>query len=466
MNPLLPAKDLRARFARALSRMYRTELPHYGRLADLVRDLNRKTLDADPILRERLQANGELEHLNDERHGAIRVGLPSELATLRRLFAVLGMQPVGYYDLSAAGIPVHSTAFRPTDPEQLKTSPFRIFTSLLRLDLIEDEAVRVQARERLERRQIFSPRLLQLLEQAEQAGGLDESLAEAFVEEALQTFRWHREATVSHDQYQRFLSAHRLVADIVCFRGPHINHLTPRSLDIDRVQQAMFEAGFDAKKIIEGPPLREHPILLRQTSFNALEEAVRFRDGMEGRHRARFGEIEQRGMALTHRGRALYDQLLAEARRHSPDPQRNPRSYEQNLQRVFSRFPDDIGELRQQGLAWFRYRPGPKTTGDPGTSVEELLEQGLLHVDPITYEDFLPVSAAGIFRSNLGEGEARAFAGSPNQAAFEEALGAKVLDELECYAAIQRDSLEQSLKQLGCTEERRAELLRQLPTAL
>ena len=465
MKPLLPPEDLRARFARALSRMYRDEVPRYGQLADLMRDLNRKTLEADPVLRERLEANGELDHLDDERHGAIRVGLPSELSTLRRVFAVLGMQPVSYYDLSEAGIPVHSTAFRPTDPEELKTSPFRIFTSLLRLELIEDETLRRQARKRLEQRQIFTPHLLQLLEQAEQAGGLDESSAETFVEEALRTFRWHREATVSHDQYQRFLSAHRLVADIVCFRGPHINHLTPRSLDIDRVQQAMTEAGFDAKKIVEGPPLRKHPILLRQTSFNALEEGVRFSDGVDGHHRARFGEIEQRGMALTRRGRALYDELLAEVRSDAPSPQQDPRGYEQNLQRVFSRFPDDIDELRQQGLAWFRYLPGPKAAGDPGSRLDDLLEQGLLRVEPVTYEDFLPVSAAGIFRSNLGEGETRNFAGSPNQADFEAALGAKVLDEFEWYATLQRDSLEQSLKQLGCTAERRAELLRQLPAA-
>ena len=464
MTRLLSPDSLRMRFAEALTQMYQEEVPRFAQLTELVQDINAQVVADDDNLRNRLQADGELERLGMVRHGAIRVGLPSELSTLRRVFAVLGMQPVSYYDLSEAGIPVHSTAFRPTDPEELKTSPFRIFTSLLRLELIEDEALRRQARERLEQRQIFTPRLLQLLEQAEQAGGLDESSAETFVEEALQTFRWHQDATVSQDQYQRFLSAHRLVADIVCFRGPHINHLTPRSLDIDRVQQAMTEAGFDAKKIVEGPPQRKHPILLRQTSFNALEEEVRFSDGVDGRHRARFGEIEQRGMALTRRGRALYDKLLAEVRSEAPNPQQDPRGYEQNLQRVFSRFPDDIGELRQQGLAWFRYLPGPKAASDPGTPLDELLKQGLLSVDPVTYEDFLPVSAAGIFRSNLGEGETRSFAGSPNQAAFEAALGAKVLDEFECYAAIQHDSLERSLKQLGYTEEQCAELLRQLPT--
>ena len=34
--------------------------------------------------------------------------------------------------------------------------------------------------------------------------------------------------------------------------------------------------GIPAKEVVEGPPRRKHPILLRQTSFKALEEPVRF----------------------------------------------------------------------------------------------------------------------------------------------------------------------------------------------
>ncbi len=61
---------------------------------------------------------------------------------MRRVFAVMGMFPVGYYDLSTAGVPVHSTAFRPVGDEALSRNPFRVFTSLLRLDLIDDETLR------------------------------------------------------------------------------------------------------------------------------------------------------------------------------------------------------------------------------------------------------------------------------------------------------------------------------------
>ena len=93
-----------------------------------------------------------------ERHGAIRVGTAKELSTLRRMFAIMGMYPVSYYDLSQAGVPVHSTAFRPVDDAALCRNPFRIFTSLLRLELIENVALRERAAEILSHRNIFTPR--------------------------------------------------------------------------------------------------------------------------------------------------------------------------------------------------------------------------------------------------------------------------------------------------------------------
>ena len=97
---------IRRLFAQAMSRMYRTEVPLYGTLVELVERINAQVLDQDPALAAQLQRNDERARLDEERHGAIRVGTVQELATLRRLFAVMGMYPVGYYDLSVAGVPV------------------------------------------------------------------------------------------------------------------------------------------------------------------------------------------------------------------------------------------------------------------------------------------------------------------------------------------------------------------------
>ncbi|MGY8631883.1 VOC family protein [Bradyrhizobium sp. 14AA] len=448
------ADEIRTLFSRAMSDMYRVEVPQYGTLMELVDDTNRETLRQHEELHAILERNDELERLNVERHGAIRLGRADELFDMRRVFAVMGMHPVGYYDLSVAGVPVHATAFRPTDDAALRRNPFRVFTSLLRLDLIEDEPLRAHAERILGERRIFTPRALELVSIFETEGHLTVAQAEEFVREALDTFRWHSEATVSLEVYKRLHDAHRLIADVVSFRGPHINHLTPRTLDIDAVQAGMPRRGIAPKAIIEGPPRRDCPILLRQTSFKAIEEPILFGQAnaakVAGTHTARFGEIEQRGVALTPKGRELYDRLLASTRQAGLPA----RDYDTELTERFKAFPDDWSELRSQGLAFFRYSAMPAgieagKRQAPPSNLDDLVAAGFLRYDPIVYEDFLPVSAAGIFQSNLGTDQQQNYAARSNQAAFEAALGARVYDEMKLYAQAERDSLEQALVQLG-----------------
>src|SRR5699024_4409152 len=190
-------------------------------------------------------------------------------------------------------------------------------------------------------------------------GGLVAADAKQFVKEVLETFRWHDKTPVSKALYQQLLSQHGLIADVVGFKDPHINHLTPRTLDIDAVQAGMRAKGIHPKAFIEGPPRRRCPILFRQTSFKALEEAVSFKNpngGYEtGHHTARFGEIEQRGVALTPKGRALYDQLLSQARRQlavTPNTD-NASEYYQILESAFAELPDVFQKLNNVGFELF-----------------------------------------------------------------------------------------------------------------
>ncbi|EJG3691638.1 VOC family protein [Escherichia coli] len=429
----ITADEIREQFSQAMSAMYQQEVPQYCTLLELVADVNLAVLENNPQLHEKMVNADELARLNVERHGAIRVGTAQELATLRRMFAIMGMYPVSYYDLSQAGVPVHSTAFRPIDDASLARNPFRVFTSLLRLELIENEILRQKAAEILRQRDIFTPRCRQLLEEYEQQGGFNETQAQEFVQEALETFRWHQSATVDEETYRALHNEHRLIADVVCFPGCHINHLTPRTLDIDRVQSMMPECGIEPKILIEGPPRREVPILLRQTSFKALEETVLFAGQKQGTHTARFGEIEQRGVALTPKGRQLYDDLL----RNAGTGQDNL-THQMHLQETFRTFPDSEFLMRQQGLAWFRYRLTPSGEAHrqaihPGDDPQPLIERGWVAAQPITYEDFLPVSAAGIFQSNLGNETQTRSHGNASREAFEQALGCPVLDEFQLY---------------------------------
>ncbi|MGY2812027.1 2-oxoadipate dioxygenase/decarboxylase HglS [Bradyrhizobium sp. USDA 4506] len=456
--------QIRSLFSRAMSDMYRAEVPQYGTLLDLVADVNAETLSVDSRLRASLEQCGEIERLGVERHGAVRLGAARELFDIRRVFAVMGMHPVGYYDLSVAGVPVHSTAFRPIEHKALCRNPFRVFTSLLRLDLIEDPALRAEATTILAARRIFTPRVLELVSIFEVEGRLTCPEAEEFVREALETFRWHSDASVDIATYRKLHQAHRLIADIVGFKGPHINHLTPRTLDIDAIQAGMPRRGLAPKAVIEGAPRRNCPILLRQTSFKALEEPISFRQSAggaaSGAHSARFGEIEQRGVALTAKGRGLYDKLLGAVRRDAQPGGVQRATYDAELSECFRSFPDDWAELRSRGLAFFRYSATPTALasspyGALRRNVSELIADGLVRFDPIVYEDFLPVSAAGIFQSNLGSNEQRSYyAAQSGRAEFEEALGVVVRDEFELYVEEERASFERALKQLGICSPR------------
>lgn len=454
---LISSNEIRSKFSALMSEMYKNEVPLYGDLLDLVKTVNQQTLAQDVQLQAQLKMTGELDRLSLERHGAIRLGTAEELFNMRRVFAVMGMEPVGYYDLVPAGVPVHSTAFRAVQADDLNQSPFRVFTSLLRLELIADEKLRQLAEQTLSQRQIFTEQALALTEKFEQQGALSAHDADCFVREVLETFRWHTQAPVTKELYDSLHEQHRLIADVVAFKGPHINHLTPRTLDIDLIQLGMINQGMAPKAVIEGPPRRKCPILLRQTSFKALEEQVAFQtaQGQElGTHTARFGEIEQRGVALTPKGRKLYDELLNKTRHQlgGAPTENNAQQYMALLAQNFMAFPDSYAELRQQKLAYFYYFAEVKADCSlqmsDSTDVEALIEQGLLHFEPIVYEDFLPVSAAGIFQSNLGEGSQTDYVSVSNLAVFEQCLGRKVIDEIHLYEGIQQDSLKRAIAKL------------------
>lgn len=459
-NPTFVSPDeLRARFCSALSAMYRTEVPLYGDLVELVDDVNAKTGEKTEGAQPKQCHSLTADRLKVERHGAIRLGKPDELAMIARLLGQFGMQPVGYYDLSPSGVPVHSTAFRPTSAEALAVNPFRVFTSLLLPELLEPE-LRAEVQAVLAERDIFHPRVREIVAKAEAEGGVRPEDAEELVTKALETFKWHDSALVGRHTYDRMHGAHPLVADIAAFKGPHINHLTPRVLDIDAAQAGMSERGITPKTIIEGPPKRACEILLRQTSFQALTEPITFppssgsstpasaemRRSMSGSHRARFGEIEQRGCALTRKGHALYVRLMSAV----PAAMDNA-AHQANLAKAFAEFPDTYESMFEQGLAYFEYETVSRPAQPMGLG--ELVRLGHVRLRPITYEDFLPASAAGIFQSNLDERD-RSRSPSPARTGASKAAFAKILpvplhDSFELYEAIQAKSIRELEAALG-----------------
>ncbi|GAU70401.1 hypothetical protein SSP35_19_00370 [Streptomyces sp. NBRC 110611] len=448
---MVPTWRLRAAFARRLSDMYGTEVPAYTTLLDVAGQVNDEVVRRDPDA-GRL---GGIDRVTAERHGAIRVGTPGELRQAAQVFAALGMHPVGFYDLreaASSAVPVVSTAFRPLGTEELARNPFRVFTSLLTPAdrRFFDAGLQARLEAFLARRRLFPPELIELAGHAEREGGLPEERAERFLGLAVAAFALSREP-VDRAWYAELERVSAVAADIGGVAGTHLNHLTPRVLDIDRLYALMAGRGIAMIDRIQGPPRWAGPdVLLRQTSFRALAEPRTFRepDGSltTSSLRVRFGEVEARGIALTRAGRARYDELAAETDRRLAE---RPGATAQEVARGLweARFPREEHRLAADGLAFFTYHPvtgRPRDGRRPPTGRAALLADGWLTARPIVYEDFLPRSAAGIFQSNLtdeGTRDASRTATPYDARWLAEAIGRTVHDPYDLYTAQQDRSL-------------------------
>jgi uncharacterized glyoxalase superfamily metalloenzyme YdcJ len=434
------AWELRAAFARRLSQMFGREVPAYATLVEVSHEVNDWVLRRDGAHAERL---GSISRVTAERHGAIRVGTPDELRQVAAIFGAMGMVPVGFYDLREAvpsPVPVVSTAFRPVEPAELARNPFRVFTSMLAVEdpRFFDARLRARLRRFLAVRQLFPPELIALAERARQAGGLPQEQAQRFLQLAVSAFELSREP-IDAAWYAELSRVSGVAADIGGVRSTHLNHLTPRVLDIDELYRRMTDRSIRMIDRIQGPPRWSGPdVLLRQTSFQALAEPrpMRAADGTvsTGSLRVRFGEVEARGIALTRAGRGRYDELLA---RSAGSDELARQLWEQHV-------PRTERALADQALGYFTYHP-VEHPGQPPATLAELLEGGWVRPEPIVYEDFLPASAAAIFQSNLGGEGARDDQKSAvhyDSAWLSGAIGQDIADPFDLYQAQQDRSLD------------------------
>lgn len=240
----------------------------------------------------------------------------------------------------------------------------------------------------------------------------------------------------------------------------------------------------------EGPPTNV-PVLLRQDSCKALTEPVAFAnaDGsvVHATHTARFGEIEQRFYATTPQGRELYDRCLAAAdaakEKHPGLAKKDFAGYEKLAADAFAPFPPTLLELVERGLVFARFSATKKrsaaakagiiprwsplspaaATGAAGDSDAHLREEtarlvalaraGHVAIEGLCYEDFLPVSAAGILASNLQQYGTKSTAHARptyTQTQLEEILGRPIIDPNETYAALESQSRKATRRELEC----------------
>ncbi len=287
-----------------------------------------------------------------------------------------------------------------------------------------------------------------------------------------------RLATIADRDFMHLLFKHLTHAQVDAFgRGTPAPGLTAQLVDTlttrlkqpDLVLRELKHSGF--KDTTEGPSW-DTPIFLRQDAYKALTEPVTFTnaDGstITTVHTARFGEIEQRFYACTPAGRDLYDRCLAAAEadkdKHPDLARTNFDAYEAMYTAHFKPFPKTLVELLRQGLVYARCTPTPKGLAARGTltttDLHRLADDGHIVFDALRYEDFLPVSAAGIFASNLSQYGTRTTAAQRpvyTQKRLEDIMGRPIINADAAYPAIQAHSILETYDTLG--------LLTRLPAA-
>lgn len=524
-----------------LSRMFGQEVPLYDRSLLVNKACNQTVVALLSQLYPGFSlSDTQLDKASGERHGAIRIGKPEEYRWVAGLFAAFGMEPHNYYDMTNVGAksqPIIATAFRSSiNPDH------RVFCSLLMTDYF-DPQTKQRIESLLAKREVFSAHAKALITKNEAEGGLDETDANALIQECVtRIFKWTGRAH-DHQLYVDLCNAgFKIAADIACFESHHLNHLTPNTLCMDlytaamkfclgewdektfrtratdalqtlsrfadrdymklhfkhlssreidnfrhskvspetlqqfvdklttKLQQPEFalsklkHAGF--KDFTEGPA-GDTPILLRQDAYKALTEPVTFTeaDGSEIKtvHTARFGEIEQRFYATTPAGRKLYDECLAASEtlpQKMPGVKRDSAAYLKAYAECFAPFPKTLPELLKQKLVHGRYSASEKGRGAKGfiktTDLWELINLGYVQYEGLRYEDFLPVSAAGIFASNLGQYGTKSTATEKpvyTQSLLEKIMGKKVVDTAALYRALEATTLRDTYKELGLWEK-------------
>lgn len=474
---------LRKMLAHELSQMYSKEIPEYKQFTQIVKASNIAFLEKN----EHLKAHDK-ERVLEEKHGAIRVSTPEEMRLFSRIFKLMGMYPVEFYDLTPMGIPMIATAFRPIDAS-IEQSAFRMFTSMLHPDFIPEEVKPEVETILFERKNNpkFSKKLLALLNTTEHRK-LNHSETKAFIKELVSVFKLESSKPIYFPLYKSLREKNDVYADNICV-GINLNHLTPRAFDIVDAQKRLIESGVPMKDGgIEGPAIRQHAanIQLNQTSRKApgeliavtsdqnilklftqnkkqyknlkhtapiirmtknqsvndylalINETLKTHTLVLIEHKARFGEIESRHVALTQEGENLYQKLKTENK------------FEHD-------FPKTHEEMFEQNLAYYtvEVNPNKKLDDKPvNADLNFLVKNHYVTLIPQTYEDFLAVSAAGIFKSNLSNGvqnlQHKTKEGlDDNRLLLEKAMGTKILSRHDLALAEQTRSQKEAYKVLG-----------------
>jgi uncharacterized glyoxalase superfamily metalloenzyme YdcJ len=447
---------LRAEHLRWLVPRFSKGDPMYNQMFELSKAINIEGVQSGKI-------SQELKRLIDEfMHSALRC-TPKELPNVLRVFKVMAALSFECYDLRG-GVGVISTYVRAFTEDELRKNGYRAFISCIDLDHMMKEyaeklrmvnpddpdidkkvkKARVIIEKIIAARDVFSPKMLELLDAHDTQGGLDESQAKEFLEESMNLFLRPKRAAVSLQTYYWLLGINKTLAHVLVSPVLALNHITPCVYSVHAAHLMMHKWGIRSIDVTQGPP-QGWEILLNQVSclapsvnlwflvddgfgipLSVLPKQLRWKVSLAkffkvkyvtGEHQETFVEFEARYLSLTPKGFDLYDKLLNGAKKEvawlnatlklSTKSKQYRDLYYAILEKWFEAFPNTEREQIAYGLGYFRYRATEKGKAAKGTlsgkTFLELYDEGYIEVaERLLYPGFLILSATGIFVSNLG----------------------------------------------------------------
>ena len=436
--------EIRSRIVSQILSRFEKSMPIYAEMMEVAKSINGAA------------GEDEAERLGKIMHAAIRCASPSELQTVRKIFHLIGCEPVNYYDLREK-VSVQSTAFRPVDESEIQQNGFRLFCSMLSIDCIDPEH-RAFVESIIERRHVFPKPLLDLIEVGQEAG-LNHEQIDQFVDYCVEIFVRPETALVSRDEYKRLGEINKVAAQVLITNSLAFNHLTPSVASVPKAHQQMTEQGIKTIPVWQGPVGVD--VILRQTSCLAPPVVLKFPepDGtfIEAEYQETFVEFEERLQALTPSGRQEFERLFAIGKQNLSMPESDPgyaNHYYDTMNGALSEFPSDLKSLWQQGLAYFTFDVGDATIDSKElteANFENLVDRGVVRLEAQQYEDFFGPAATNIFNSNIGlEGVSNVgLATAESQDQFQQFLGCDVINMYDYYTAIQTKSQQSVLARLA-----------------
>ncbi|MCA9230856.1 MAG: DUF1338 family protein [Planctomycetales bacterium] len=416
--------------------MFEETMPIYQDMIAVARDINERA------------GENEAKRLGKIMHAAIRCASNAELRTICDLFALMGNEPVNYYDLRER-VSVESTAFRPTSVDEIERDGFRVFCSRLSMDCIPAEH-HPFVEEIIARRNLFTDELRGLLETGKGQGGLTQEQAERFVDACVKLFTRPEEALVSREEYEKLQSINKVACQILVSNSLAFNHLTPSVASVPAAHEEMVRRGIKTIPVWQGPVGKD--VILRQTSCLAPPVMLKFPNGdgtfVEAEYQETFVEFEERLQALTPRGRELFEAKFENGKNAlhlKESDQGYAEHYYEVMRQALADYPGDALDLWKQRLAYFTFEVSQDSR--PSDSLarmnfDQLIENGWVCLIPQQYEDFFGPAATNIFNSNIGLEDVSnvGIAKPDSQSAYEAALGREVVNMYDYYDGIQAAS--------------------------